>query len=92
MGDVSFGWRITRPVTLTARYQHVNQWSDIVLPGLPLRFVQHMGMLGATIELPPDADMPRSYRAPRRVDGTDEIRDTVQPPRDDMRDVRTQTR
>jgi hypothetical protein len=89
MGDVAFGWQITRPVRLTARYQHVNQWSDVVLPGLPLRFVQHMGMLGAIIELPPDADMPRSYRAPRRVDATDEIRDTVQPPRDD---VRTQTR
>jgi len=85
MGDVTFGFQITRPLRLTARYQHVNQWSDIVLPGLPLRFVQHMGMLGATIELPPDADMPRSYRAPRRVDATDEIRDTVQPPRDDVR-------
>ena len=85
MGDVSFGWQVTRPLLLSARYQHVNQWSDVALPGLPLRFVQHTAMLGATIELPPDVDMPRAYRAPRRVDATDEIRDTVQPPRDEVR-------
>jgi hypothetical protein len=85
MGDVSLGWQVTRPVLLSVRYQHVNQWSDIALPGLPLRFVQNLAMLGATIELPPDVDMPRAYRAPRRVDATDEIRDTVQPPRDDVR-------
>jgi hypothetical protein len=42
-------------------------------------------MVGATIELPPDVEMPRAYRAPRRVDATDEIRDTVQPPREDVR-------
>lgn len=84
MADVAFGWQVTRPLLLGIRYQHIDQWSDVTLPGLPERFVQNAVLLGATLKWPPDVDMPRAYRAPRRVDGTDEIRDTKEPPREDI--------
>ena len=78
LADAALGWQVTRPLSLGLRYQHVDQWSDVTLPGLPRRFVQNAILLGATLKLPPDAEMPRTYRAPVRVDGTDEIRDTAQ--------------
>ena len=76
LADAAIGWRWTRLVMLGVRYQHVNQWSDVTLPGLPERFFQNAVYLGATIEFPPDSDMPRAYRSPQRVDGSDEIRDS----------------
>ena len=59
-------------------------WYAPTLPGLPERFVQNAVLLGATLKWPPDVDMPRAYRAPRRVDATDEIRDTKESPREDI--------
>jgi hypothetical protein len=85
VADVGLGWQATRNLALGLRYQHIQQRSDTSLPGLPLRFVQNGVMAGAVFKLPPDAEMPRSYRAPRRVDGSDEIRDTVRPDSDDVR-------
>ena len=84
MADAALGWYVTQPLLLSVRYQHVDQWSDVTLPGLPERFVQNAVLLGATLKWPPDTDMPRAYRAPRRVDATDEIRDTKEPPREDI--------
>jgi hypothetical protein len=46
---------------------------------LPVSFVRNSIMIGATLKLPPESDMPRVYRAPRRVDRADEIRDAVEP-------------
>ena len=85
VADVGLGWQATRNLAVGLRYQHIEQRSDTSLPGLPLRFVQNGVMAGAVFKLPPDAEMPRSYRAPRRVDGSDEIRDTARPDRDDVR-------
>jgi hypothetical protein len=85
VADVGLGWQATRNLAVGLRYQHIEQRSDTSLPGLPLRFVQNGVMAGAVFKLPSDTEMPRSYRAPRRIDGTDEIRDTVRPARDDVR-------
>jgi hypothetical protein len=85
MADVALGWLVTRPLLLGVRYQHVDQWADVNLPGLPLRFVQNAVLLGATLKWPPDADMPRAYRAPRRVDATDEIRHSAPTPSTEAR-------
>ncbi len=84
MADATLGWNVTKPLLLGIRYQHADQWSDVTLPGLPERFVQNLVLLGATLKWPPDTEMPRAYRAPRRVDATDEIRDTKEPPREDV--------
>jgi hypothetical protein len=91
LADAALGWRWTRLVMLGVRYQHVNQWSDVTLPGLPERFFQNAVFLGATIEFPPDSDMPRAYRSPQRVDGSDEIRDSDRAPRSET-PVRTNVR
>jgi hypothetical protein len=85
VADVGFGWQATPALSLAARYQHVNHWADVNLPGLPSRFVQNGVLFGAIYKIPPDLDMPRAYRAPRRVDGSDEIRDTVRPASDEPR-------
>ena len=44
-------------------------------------------MVGATVKFPPDRDMPRPYRPPRRVDRADEIRDVGRPLEDRTRGV-----
>jgi hypothetical protein len=79
LGDVSLGWQATKLLELGLRYEHINQKSGAQAPPLPVSFVQNNVLLGATLEFPPDRDMPRPYRAPRRVDRTDEIRDGIQP-------------
>ncbi|HTM44362.1 MAG TPA: hypothetical protein VL137_05375 [Polyangiaceae bacterium] len=78
-GDVLLGWQATEILQLGVRYQHIEQISDATTAPLPLSFVQNSALVGATIKLPPDRDMPRAYRAARRVDGQDEIRDAAQP-------------
>jgi hypothetical protein len=82
-GDVALGWQATDILQLGLRYQHIEQVSDATVAPLPLSFVQNSVLAGATVKLPPDRDMPRAYRAPRRVDGSDEIRDGMAPPTDE---------
>jgi hypothetical protein len=77
MGDITLGWLATRSLEVALRYQHVEQKSDATTPPLPLSFVQNNVLLGAVFKFPPDRDMPRPYRAPRRVDRSDEIREGV---------------
>ena len=84
IGDVALGYRVTKLLVAGIRYQHVDQRSDVSLPGLPLSFVQNSVMLGASLKFPSDLDMPRTYRSPRRVDTSDEIRDTVRTPREEV--------
>lgn len=78
--DLSLAWQATDGLSLGARYQHVRQSSDAETPPLPLSFVQNNVLLGAVLKFPPERDMPRPYRAPRRVDRSDEIRDGARPP------------
>jgi hypothetical protein len=54
--------------------------SDVQVPPLPLSFVRNSVMATVAFRFPPEREMPREYRAPRRVDGADEIRDGVEPP------------
>jgi hypothetical protein len=61
------------------RYQHIQQISDVRAPPLPVSFARNAILLGATVKLPPESDMPHAYRAPLRVDRADEIRDAVEP-------------
>jgi hypothetical protein len=79
LADVSLGWQATKILQLGVRYEHVDQRSGARTPPLPLSFVQNNVLLGATLKFPPDRDMPRPYRAPRRVDRTDELRDGMRP-------------
>jgi hypothetical protein len=79
IADAGIGWQIAPSVLLGLRYQHIQQISDTRVPTLPLSFVRNAIMLGTTIRFPPEADMPGAYRAPQRVDGTDEIREAVEP-------------
>lgn len=79
LADVSLGWQATKLLQLGIRYQHIDQSSGARTPPLPLSFVQNNVLLGATVKFPPDRDMPRPYRAPRRVDRTDELRDGMRP-------------
>jgi hypothetical protein len=79
LADVGVGWQTTNYLLLGVRYQHIEQMSDMRTPPLPVSFVRNTIMLGATLRYPPESDMPRAYRAPRRVDGKDEIRDTTGP-------------
>jgi hypothetical protein len=78
-GDIALGWQTTDHLQLGIRYQHVQQVSDASTAPLPLSFVQNSVLAGATVKLPPDREMPRAYRAPRRVDGSDEVRDGMAP-------------
>jgi hypothetical protein len=82
-GDVALGWQTTDILQLGIRYQHVEQVSDATTAPLPLSFVQNSVLVGATVKLPPDREMPRAYRAGRRVDGSDEIRDGMTPQTDE---------
>ncbi len=77
--DVGVGWQTTESLLLGVRYQHVHQISDTQVPPLPLSFVRNSILIGATFRFPPESEMPRAYRAPRRVDRADEIRDAVEP-------------
>jgi hypothetical protein len=79
LGDVSLGWQATKLLEIGARYEHVEQESGANTPPLPVSFVQNNVLIGATLKFPPDRDMPRPYRAPRRVDRSDEIRDGIAP-------------
>jgi hypothetical protein len=86
LADVGIGWQVTKSLLLGLRYQHFEQMSDVhpapaggLVPPLPLSFVRNSVMAGATFKFPPENDMPRAYRAPRRVDRADEIRDAVEP-------------
>jgi hypothetical protein len=79
LADVGVGWQVTESLLLGLRYQHFEQTSNRRVPPLPLSFVRNSIMVGATFKFPPESDMPRAYRAPRRVDRSDEIRDAVEP-------------
>lgn len=79
LADAGVGWQVTPSLLLGVRYQHIEQKSDTQVPPLPLSFVKNSILIGATVHFPPDREMPREYRAPRRVDRSDEIRDTVSP-------------
>jgi len=79
MVDVALGWQATRALQLALRYQHIEQMSDARTPPLPLSFAQNNVLFGATLRLPSDRELPRPYRAPRRVDRSDELRDGVAP-------------
>ncbi len=78
--DVALAWQATKILELGLRYQHVRQSSDAETPPLPLSFIQNNVLLGAVVKFPPERDMPRPYRAPRRVDRSDEIRAGARPP------------
>jgi hypothetical protein len=76
LADVSLGYRLNDYVTLALRYQHVDQYSskDPPVRGLPVSYYRNDVMIGATFVFPPERKMPRPYRAPARVDGSDELR------------------
>jgi hypothetical protein len=79
LADVTLGWQTTPWLLLGIRAQHVDQRSGLRLPTLPVSFVQNNLMLGAAFKLPPDPEMPAAYRAPQRVDRTDELRTATVP-------------
>jgi len=79
LADVGPAWQATDLLLLDLRYQYVRRWSDVSLPPLPLSFTRNTLLLGATFRFPPESAMPRRYRAPQRVDRTDEIRDADTP-------------
>lgn len=73
LADVALSWQALDQLTLSARYQYFDQRSGAARPPLPLSFVRNTVMLTATLEIPRSKDMPRAYRAPRRVDKSDRI-------------------
>jgi hypothetical protein len=79
LADAAVGWQIIDELLIGIRFQHVQQISDVRTPPLPISFVRNAILFGATFKLPPETDMPHVYRAPLRVDRTDEIRDAVEP-------------
>ncbi len=79
LADVTFGWQTTPWLLLGIRAQHVDQRSDVRVVTLPVSFVQNNLMLGAAFKFPPDPEMPAAYRAPQRVDRTDELRTATVP-------------
>jgi hypothetical protein len=84
MLDVGVGWQTTQSLLLGIRYQHIDQMSDVRTPPLPVSFTRNSIMVGAIFHYPPDNEMPRGYRAPQRVDRSDEIRDTTGPSAPDV--------
>jgi len=74
LADLSFGWQATSLLLLGVRGQHIDQRSDTRVLTLPVSYVRNSIMLGAAVKFPPDPEMPRAYRAPRRVDRSDELR------------------
>ncbi len=79
LADLSLGWQATKLVSLGVRYEHIQQKSGSDTPPLPVSFVQNNVLIGAALAFPPERDMPKAYRAPRRVDRSDELRDGFQP-------------
>lgn len=79
LADLSLGWQATKLLTVGVRVQHIEQKSGADTPPLPVSFVQNNVLVGATLHFPAERDMPRPYRAPRRVDRSDELRDGFQP-------------
>ncbi len=79
LADAAVAWQVVDQLLVGVRYQHLQQISDVRTPPLPISFVRNAIMLGATLKLPPESDMPHAYRAPLRVDRADEIRDAVEP-------------
>lgn len=75
--DVGLAWQTTDALGLSLRFQHAEQISDAALPPLPLSYVRNTALLTATVRFPPEREMPRAYRAPQRVDRSDEIRNGV---------------
>jgi hypothetical protein len=73
LGDVALGYRVLDELELAARYQHIEQTSEADLPPLPLSYTRNTALLTATIEYPPDREMPRTYREARRVDRNDAL-------------------
>src|SRR5262249_39754176 len=73
LADAGVGYQVTDSIMVGLRYQHVQQMSDVQQPPLPVSFVRNSVTLGATFKLPPENEMPHAYRAPLRVDRTDEI-------------------
>jgi len=79
LADVTFGWQTTPWLLLGVRAQHIDQRSDVRVVTLPVSFVQNNLLLGAAFKFPPDPDMPAAYRAPQRVDRSDELRTATAP-------------
>ncbi len=79
LGDVALGWQATDELLLDLRYQHAQQRSDATAPPLPLSYARNTVMIGAIVEFPPDSEMPRRYRPPRRVDQSDELYEARDP-------------
>lgn len=79
LADISLGWQATKLLQVGVRYQHIQQKSGADTPPLPVSFVQNNVLIGASLRFPAERDMPRAYRAPRRVDRSDELRDGFQP-------------
>jgi len=85
LADVAVGWQASKLLELGVRYQHIQQKSGAAAPPLPVSFVQNNVLVGATVKFPPERDMPQPYRAPRRVDRSDEVRDGFRPTADGPR-------
>jgi hypothetical protein len=82
LADISLGWQATKLLGVGVRYEHIQQKSSSDTPPLPVGFVQNNVLIGAVLRFPAERDMPRPYRAPRRVDRSDELRDGFQPTAD----------
>jgi hypothetical protein len=79
LADVSLAWQATKLLGLGVRFEHIQQKSGSDTPPLPVSFVQNNVLIGAALKFPPERDMPAPYRAPRRVDRSDELRGGIQP-------------
>ncbi len=79
LADVTFGWQLNPWLLLGARVQHIDQRSDVRVVTLPVSFVQNNLMLGAAFRFPPDPEVQSTYRAPKRVDRSDELRGVAEP-------------
>jgi len=73
--DVALTWQVAESLGLALRYQYTQQTSDTRSPALPLSFTRNTVMLTLAVKLPPDRELPRPYRSPRRVDRSDEVRE-----------------
>ncbi|HEY6559966.1 MAG TPA: hypothetical protein VI072_21930 [Polyangiaceae bacterium] len=80
LGDVALSYEVLPVLTVAARYQHVEQVSGAELPPLPLSYVRNTGLLTATVEYPPEREMPRTYRESRRVDRSDVFESSYEDP------------
>ena len=71
--DVQLAWQALPGVSVALRYQHIEQRSDASAPPLPLSFVKNTILLLAGVRVPPDDQLPRRPRSPRRVDRSDAL-------------------